>query len=655
MRFYNKAITFFDQVSYRRRPIRQGSRQRQVARPSVIDGASFPTLPGSHFLNWAGESYSLKIIIFFIVLLSLVFFGRLFYLQVFLGNYYTLLASQNRLRSAVVRGERGVIYSADGQLLARNSAGFRVLINLPKLEDNVSYDSVWKEIGSILNVNSDRIADRLEWALKQNQSQLILASAVPHEQVLRLEENIWKWPMLEIEIDPIRNYPLSEVSAHVLGYLGEISSQELENKRWFYYDLGDWVGKSGLEKVYDHYLHGLNGSRLFEARSDGLGISELSVDTGRAGFSLKTSLQPNLLEVSFNALKEQLSVSGGKGGVVVAQDVNTGRVLSLVSYPSFDPNIFSQLVDNKQYQELISDPGLPFFNRSVEGLYPPGSVFKLTVGSGILEEGVAKPDQVFVDSPGGISVGIYTFGDWKPEGHGLVTFTKAIAQSCDTYFYSFGGGYKGIHGLGVDGIKKWAGLYGYGSLSGVDLPGEVGGLLPDPAWKESALKESWYLGDTYHYSIGQGYMLATPLQVNNATVAIANGGNLLQPLIVESILYSPGEVKELITPNIIRKDFVSPQTLALIRQGMREAVLEGGTAYPLRDFSIECGAKTGTSEFGDPKDRTHAWFTAFCPFDKPEIAVTVLLESAGEGSSQAGPVVRKVMESYFGDRVSADY
>ncbi|PIS20676.1 penicillin-binding protein 2 [candidate division WWE3 bacterium CG08_land_8_20_14_0_20_43_13] len=585
-----------------------------------------------------------------VFLLFIIFSGRLIYLQAFLGKYYSELASQNRLRQSLVRAERGVIYDQHGQSLVENKAGFRVSVELPKLEENEDCKEAWEELGKILSLEPLWISQRIARAQEQLMKKVVLASSISHDTVLLIEEELWHWPMVTIEIDPVRSYLLGESSAHVLGYLGEISSQELEKKKWFYYDMGDWVGKLGLESFYDQYLHGLNGSRIYETMSNGLGVAELSIDLGRSGLSLMTNLDANLQKAAYDYLKEQVSLSSAFGGAVVAQDTRTGAVLALVSYPSFDPNLLSRSLDASSYKELISIPNHPFFNRAVEGLYPPGSIFKLVTGSGILEEGIASPDDLINDE-GGISVGIYHYGDWKPEGHGRVSFVKALAQSCDTYFYIFGGGYKEHFGLGVDGIFAWAKYYGYGDYSGIDLPGESAGLVPNAEWKQENIKEKWYLGDTYHYAIGQGYLLAAPLQVNNATVAVANGGTLFEPWLAKAILYSPGEIKEEFYPRILRQNFVSAETLSYVKEGMRQAVLEGGTAYPLRDFSIACGAKTGTAEFGDPAGRTHAWFTAFCPFENPEIAVTVLLEAGGEGSSQAGPVVRKVMEEYFSNRL----
>jgi len=576
--------------------------------------------------------------------------ARLFQLQVFQGAYYSSLSEDNRLRSSLIRAERGVIYDSDGQLLVRNRPGFRVAIEVPKVASIQDDAAIWEKLGQLLSLSPEDIERELREAMENNLAQVTLASAVEYGVALEVESNLWRWPMVLVEVDPVRYYPLGPAASHLLGYVGEISQEELEAKRWYHYSLGDWTGKVGLELEYDQVLHGRDGVRVFETEAGGRSLRELSRQEPEMGLAIKTSLKSDLIEAAYRSLEKMVGETGAVGGALVAQRVSNGEVLALVSYPSYDSNIFSRQLSFAEYQSLVEDPRQPMFDRAIGAIYPPGSVFKIIVGSAFLDEGVVTPTTSIFDE-GGITVGSFSFADWKPGGHAEVDFVRALAVSCDTYFYIFGGGYNMYPGIGPERIADWSRRYGFGKKTGIDIPSEAPGLVPDPSWKQETLGEPWYLGNTYHYAIGQGDLAATPLQVNNATVAVANGGVLYRPRIVSAVLYSLGEIKKEYPVEIINQDFVSSETLSWVREGMRQAVLEGGTAYPLRDFPIECGAKTGTAEFGHPEDKTHAWFTAFCPFDRPEIAVTAVLEEGGEGSHHAGPVVRKVMETFFKDKL----
>ncbi|HDQ88757.1 MAG TPA: hypothetical protein ENN92_01255, partial [candidate division WWE3 bacterium] len=341
-----------------------------------------------------------------------------------------------------------------------------------------------------------------------------------------------------------------------------------------------------------------------------------------------------------------------RAGVVVAQDPKTGGILALVSYPSFDSQKMISNITSKELAEMESAGSFPFFNRAIGAGYAPGSTFKLVMGSAILEEKIATPATSIFDT-GSISVAGYTFKNWKLDGHGEVNLLRALQVSNDPYFYIMGGGYGDITGLGIERIHKWANQFGFGAKTGIDLPGEITGFVPDADYKD------WYLGDTYITSIGQGDFLATPLQVNVMTGFFANGGELLRPLVVKSVegagngaANGNGQNKK----EVIAKDFVSPSTLATVREGVLRAASPGGTGYPVYDFAdhhngVVVAGKTGTSEYIDSNGEygTHAMFTAWAPYEDPEIVLTVFLEGGGSGAHDAAPVARRLLDYWFSD------
>jgi len=330
----------------------------------------------------------------------------------------------------------------------------------------------------------------------------------------------------------------------------------------------------------------------------------------------------------------------------MVMDVNTGGILSMVSLPSYDDNLFSIKISNADYAKLNADPTLPMFNRGIAGVYPPGSIAKIIMASAGLQEGniTAKTSMV---TPPAIKIGEYTFPDWKDHSYESTNIQSAIAQSNDIFFYALGGGFQNIKGLGIDKIKEYWQLFGLGEKTGLDLPGEASGLLPDNEWKTRIKKEPWYIGDTYHVSIGQGDMLVTPIQMLRATATIANGGKLLQPQLVSRIVDRSGKTVKTFGPRIERQDFISAANIKTVQQGMRMTVQPSGSAHSIfYDFPIPIAAKTGTAQFMN-NQKTHAWFECYAPYDNPQIAIIVLVEGGGEGYDIAGPVAKDMMTYYF--------
>ncbi len=484
------------------------------------------------------------------------------------------------------------------------------------------------------------------------------------------------------EVDYVRRYLYGEALAHVIGYTGELSEAELSSDYYTSrnYSLGDRVGRMGAEAVYNERLRGRDGKELVEIDSSGTILRTLGREVELAGEDISLSLDANLAKAAANAFPP-----GQKGAIIVTKP-SSGEVLAMYSSPGFSPDAFATGMSQAEYSALTNNPDLPMFNRAIGGVYPPGSTFKIVTALAGLEEG-SFIKSTTVEDNGVITIGPFTFPNWyfiqygKTEG--AVNVVKALQRSNDIFFYKAG------EWIGVTKLAEWARKVGIGKPQGFELSGEAGGLMPDPAWKKTrfdteadkvARNDEWYLGDTYHIAIGQGYLLTTPLAVNTWTNVIANGGKLCKPTIrkINSLREEREQCKDL---------GVKKETLNIILEGMEKACATGGTGWPLFNFAVSkatmspidipqaspsaapkiqvpVACKTGTAEFGDPKNHTHAWFTAFAPIPEqyisdeikktenyidgnPEISVTVLVEGAGEGSSVAGPIAKKIFEEWF--------
>lgn len=408
----------------------------------------------------------------------------------------------------------------------------------------------------------------------------------------------------------------------------------------------DYFGKTGLEASYEEYLRGINGKQKIEVDSAGNLKKNLGTEDPINGSDLHLGLDAGLQEEIQDVLEKKLLETKTETAAAVAINPRNGEVLALISLPGFDNNLFSQGISAEDYERLISDENKPMFNRAISGGYPPGSTFKPLVAAAALEEKIVTPDTT-INCHGGIRIGSYNFPDWKT--HGVTDIRKAIAESCDVFFYSVGGGWESISGLGIDKIKKYADKFGLGRITGVDIPGEASGLVPDKNWKENRFGERWYVGDDFHCAIGQGFVTVTPLQLANYTAAIANGGTVYRPHFVSYIKKIDG-TEEKIEPKIIGRNFISPQNLQIVREGMRQAISsEGGSARQLADLKVAVAGKTGTAQFGSD-NKTHGWFVSFAPYDNPEIAMVVLVEGGGEGHSTAVPVTKEIYKWYFEER-----
>lgn len=517
----------------------------------------------------------------------LVAFGvilvRLAALQVLFGGRYALLADENRIRQVRLAAPRGEIVDRNGQVLVQN-----------------------KQVS---------VAD----------------------------------PSLKISVEQWRrDYPLGEAAAHVVGYTGEVGEEEvgLLKGAGQKYEVGDLAGRMGLEQEYEGSLRGLAGGRLVEVDNVGQVVRELGRRDPVPGAKLYTTIDAGIQRAAYEALNLGRAIPRYKGvrkGAVVVTDPKTGEVLAMVSSPSFDPAAFMGEADRaREVQEVLEDKNMPLLNRAIGGVYAPGSTFKLATMTAAMESGKVEPDFTFTDT-GVITVGDFRYTNWLFTKRGLtegaVGFVRALARSTDTFFYKVG------ELTGPETMAEWAARMGLGAVTGVDLPGEVTGLIATPEWKEKEKGERWFLGNTYHMAIGQGDILVTPVQINVMTNVVATGGQLCRPHIWKA---DAGECVDI---------GISSEVLDMVRQGMAQACSPGGTAFPLFDFRPPVGCKTGTAEYmdADGKVRSHGWLTAYAPATDPAVTVTVLVEGGGEGSNVAAPIVRMVLAKYFGVEDSYNY
>jgi penicillin-binding protein 2 len=487
----------------------------------------------------------------------------------------------------------------------------------------------------------------------------------------KIEEERLQMPGVLIDISPTRDYLYGELLSHLLGYVGPIPAEQFDAYQSEGYDLTDAIGLAGLEASYQEWLRGIKGLENIEVDVTGQKIRTVSEDIkARPGHNLKLTIDLELQKATTQALQEEMDQVGSEQGVAMAMNPKTGEILALVSLPSFDNNLFSRGITARELSLLSEDPWTPLVNHAIAGLYPPGSIFKIIPAAGALQERTVFSDTIFVDEgilylpnqfePENLDLA-QPFFCWLREGHGPVNMLAALAFSCDVYFYQVGGGYypAEYEGLGLERMGKYAEMFGLGQASGIDLPGETTGLVPNQKWKRLNYAETWLTGDTYNMSIGQGFVLATPLQMLNAFAAIANSGILYKPYLVKEIYDADDNLVKVNEPQVIRKLAVEPQFIQLIQEGLRDVIeWEAGTAHDEFDVpGVIASGKTGTAEYCDryPQclDRdgrvktSHAWFASYAPSYDPEIVTIVFVYGGGEGSQVAVPVTNKMLRHYF--------
>jgi penicillin-binding protein 2 len=576
-----------------------------------------------------------------IVLAMGVLIGRAFWMQIVSGASYQARAEDNRLRQDIVPATRGIIRDRNGVVLAANVPSFDLQVIpwlLPKDQD--ARDELLGKVGREIGMGLDDMESAIASSTDPAQS-MTLKRDVPYDRAVATSILLGNDPALHIVTGMKRQYPLSssvESMSHILGYVGSVSPDDLTQNPTVYHQT-DVIGKVGLEASYESLLRGTAGEKVFEV--DALNkVTSLVNDTSPAdGKDLTLTLDAGLQKAAEDALRNELDKIHLTRGSAIAIDPRDGSILALVSWPSYDDNAFSGTVSSTAYAALMNNPDHPLLPRAWAGVYPSGSTVKSVVATAALAEGVITP-QTTVNSVGGIKVGGTFFPDWKAGGHGITDVRKAIAWSVNSFFYTVGGGYQSFIGLGVDRLTAWMRKFGLGSKTGIDVPGERPGFVPSKEWKVQAKGEPWYVGDTYNLSIGQGDLLVTPLQDALMTAEVANGGFAIKPHFVDV----PGQTYASTT------SLADPADIQTVRLGMRDTVTYG-SGRALSNFPIPVAGKTGTAQWRNDK-ANHAWFTAFAPFDKPEITVTVMIEEGGEGSTTAVPVTRDILQAWYNERQS---
>ncbi len=572
---------------------------------------------------------------------------RAFWVQGIQGTHYVQLSEANRLRQVPLWPRRGIIRDRKGVVLADNVPRFQVTMTPRELAKG---EELSLELGQAARLLGLSIAETRALSTPTGfgrDEAILVADAVPYEQALSWAVVLPKLPGFHLEIRPKRRYPLGgtvESLAHVLGYVSKISPEEFEAHRTMGYRRADEMGKIGIERVYETELRGTVGEEISEVDAFGHRQTALREIASIDGREMRLTLDSRLQLVAEQALKTQLARAQATRGAIVALDPRDGSVLALVSWPGYDNNFFSGNVSSTVYRALADDPDEPLFARALAGMYPSGSTIKIVISAAALAEKIITP-VTSVLSVGGIHVGPWFFPDWKAGGHGVTNVRKAIAWSVNTFFYYIGGGYESFVGLGSDRLGGWMRRFGLGSKTGIDLTSEAAGFVPSKEWKQSVKGEPWFLGDTYNLSIGQGDLLVTPLQVAVYSAALANGGTLVRPHVLESSMnVASGErAGPTFTPRAT--GLASTEAIGTVRLGMRDAVVYG-SARLLNTLPFEVAGKTGTAQWSATKN-THAWFTGLAPFDAPEIVVAVLIEEGGEGSSFAVPAAKELLEGWW--------
>ncbi len=599
-----------------------------------------------HYLGVTISTKRLRWFLFIIFIGLGIILARVGYLQIFRGAYYLTQAEENRIRLRPIPAERGIIYDRFKRELVENVPNFKIVIaphDLPRAP--VEREEVVDKISLMAKIPKDEIRTILEKLKTSGYETISVKENLDYQTALKLYTANTDIPGVAIESDLKRFYPLVDSGSvsstlslsHVLGYMSKPSEADRVSLRDKNYELTDFIGKTGLEKTYEQWLRGKLGKKKIEVNAIGKEQSVLATEPPKPGNNLILSLDLEAQNWLERRIKNYLTASHQKRAAAIALDPRNGEIIALVSWPAYSNNDFSNGISSTTYEKYAGDPDHPLFNRAIAGSYPPGSTIKLIVGSAALQENLVKTN-TFFNSTGGLQVGDHFFKDWRTGGHGLTNITKAIAWSVNTYFFYIGGGYEKFVGLGTDRIARYLRLFNLADKTGIDLPGENTGFIPTREWKRQEKKENWYVGDTYNLSIGQGDLLVTPLQVAIWTAAIANGGTIITPHLLQKIDDQQTKEPIALPPFPFRPTTIRPEITSIIRDGMRTCVMEG-SCQGLNGLKFAAAGKTGTAQWSTTRP-THAWFTSFAPFNNPQIVVTVLVEEGGEGSVAALPIAR---------------
>ena len=577
---------------------------------------------------------------------------RLVYLQVIKGEEYRLLSLNNRIRLQSIDPPRGLIYDRNGFVMVENRPSFDVSITL---KDAGKIDATVRKVADHLEVPPEELMQVLKTSKGISAYKpIMLKQDIGRNALAAIEAHKYDLPGITVDVKLRRHYLNVRDAAHLIGYLSQISPQELAGQKYPERRRGDFIGKFGAEKAFENNLRGTRGGRQVEVNANGRVVRVLKTVAAKPGQNIYLTIDQALQTKAESLLR-------GVSGAAVAMEPRTGRILALASSPAFDQNYFAVGMSHEQWDSLNSNPFHPMVNKAIQGEYPPGSTYKIiTALAGLEEKVIDENTQVFC--PGFYRFGNRTYRCWKKGGHGQVEIIKAITESCDVYFYKVG------EMLGVDRLAWYATASGLGSPTGINLDKEAKGLIPTAAWKKRRTGVPWQKGETLSVAIGQGFNLATPLQMVGMTAAIANGGTRYKPIILEAIKTPDGRVVHQSQPEVIGKIPLGEKTLAILKSGLWAVVnSDRGTARGSRLMDIEISGKTGTSQVRSRKKdetrsederpahlRPHAWFVAYAPSDNPLIAVAVVIEHGEHGSGAAAPVAREMIKAYLRKPVSAD-
>jgi penicillin-binding protein 2 len=598
-------------------------------------GAQSPRLKSRFLL------LSLAAIVIFLILIL-----RLWYLQVINNERYAALSERNRIRYVPVAAPRGAIYDRDGHLLVDTRPAFGVYVLRQEVDDR---DALLDRLAPLLDVERQDLLRRWESGRRAPRFRpLPLAEDVGRDALEMIQENAVDLPGILADVRPVRAYPYAEMGAHLFGYLGEITEDELVGTNFPGYRQGDFVGKSGLEQTLESYLRGAAGERRVEVDVKGKELRLLQTSEAKPGNKVFLTIRQDVQQAAEEAF-------GDQAGAAVVLDVRTGEVLAMTSRPTFNPAIFARGITGREWIDLLQNSRHPLQNRVVKGQYPPGSTYKIVTALAALRAKVATPSTT-VFCTGSFKLGSKEFRCWKKGGHGSVDLKKALKESCDVWFYRVG------LDLGIDRLAQTSRDLGLGDPTGFVVEGERGGLIPDRAWKQRRLGERWYDGETVIAAIGQGYVLTTPLQLAVMTAAVANGGHIWKPKVVLRVEDLAGRLLHQPVPEKIKSSTFAAGDLRVVREAMEAVVQEqGGTAWSSRLPDLRVAGKTGTSQVArlskEDRDRKrvlpyhlrdHGLYVAYAPAEDPQIAVAVVVEHGSSGSGAAAPIAKKILAAYFG-------
>ena len=587
-----------------------------------------------------------KYLVVFVGLAFFLIFIRLWSLQVIKGGDLRRLSENNCIRLRENPADRGMLLDRKGRIVAHNRPSFEVYL-IP--EDLKANPGVVTEVGNLLKIPPEEIQERINTQKRRAPFKPVrIKSDIDWNELANLEFNRVYLPGLFVDVRPRRAYDYGDLASHLIGYLGEVDENELKQAKETPYRMGTLIGKYGVEYRWENDLRGTDGGRQIEVDALGREIRPLGIVESFPGNNLFLTIDLDLQRTAEEAYQD-------KNGALVAMDPKTGRILAMVSKPSFEPDIFARNILPEEWKSLVENPHHPLQNKGIQGQYPAGSTFKIVTAIAGLESGSITPDTQFI-CKGAFPYGNRDFRCWKEGGHGAISLHRALVESCDIYFYQVG------LKVGVDLIAHYANEFNLGRVTGISLPHEKPGTVPSSAWKKKRFGVPWYSGETLSFSVGQGYLNATPLQLLMLISGVANGGKQYLPQVVERVENIYGKKLKEYPPVELRKANVSEKTLQIVQEALRGAVNDPhGTGWTCALKGVKVAGKTGTAQVvrlpdnfkkGDmnrmpQKFRDHAWFVAYAPFEDPKIAIAVLVEHGGFGASAAAPIAKKVIEKFL--------